>query len=78
MIFSKSICLGVQWECFTLHMRGFRGGLGVWMLPDKSQSYRFSVEILVRTQWTKHKASQATFNVGPSKRHLNGVSLAGR
>ena len=42
MIFSKSICLGVQWECFTLHMRGFRGGWGsgCFLINHKAIGFR--------------------------------------
>ena len=59
-------------------MCGSRGGTGGPDLhPEKSQKYRVSLQFWSRFP-KNNNATEPTFNVGPAKRHLKGVSLAGR
>ena len=58
-------------------MRGSRGGDRGSGPPEKSQKYRFSWNSRKFSKlWSQH--SMWTIICTPAKRHLNGVSLAGR
>ena len=55
------------------------GGQGVRNSPGKSQKYRFFQQYWSRTSEKKLASIQCWTIIGPpAKRHLNGVSLAGR
>ena len=70
-------------------MRGSRIG-GKARGPDPTENHKNKVFFALLVRWKNHKAPKSELNVGPpsarqrnaicppEKRHLNGVSLAGR